>query len=97
MAPEDFFELAGLDGKEIGFTCEAASMGGWALEMLGRIPQEGDSYQYDRFTVTVGKVEDQRILNLVVRLAPEAPPESKEKSSRKERASQPGGQKAGQE
>ena len=95
LSISDFFEKIGYEPK--GFDSDFNTMGGWALEMLGRIPQEGDSYQYDRFTVTVGKVEDQRILNLVVRLAPEAPPESKEKSSRKERASQSGGQKAGQE
>ena len=80
MAPEDFFELAGLDAKEIGFTCEAASMGGWALEELERIPANGDTFTACRMEVTISQIKSQRIEKMLVAVLPEPPKEEEEKS-----------------
>ena len=83
LSISDFFEKIEYEPK--GFESDFNTMGGWALEMLERIPQEGDSYRYDRFTVTVTQVEDQRIIKLRVHLDPEPAPEAKEKSGRKDK------------
>lgn len=80
IAPEDFFELAGLDAKEIGFTCEAASMGGWALEELERIPANGDTFTACRMEVTISQIKSQRIEKMLVAVLPEPPKEEEEKS-----------------
>lgn len=80
MAPEDFFELAGLDAKEIGFTCEAASMGGWALEELERIPANGDTFTACRMEVTISQIKNQRIEKMLIAVLPPPPKEEEEKS-----------------
>ncbi|HOV42037.1 MAG TPA: transporter associated domain-containing protein, partial [Oscillospiraceae bacterium] len=44
----------------------STSMGGWAMELFGRIPEEGDVITDGIFKVTVLKTDEQRILLLRV-------------------------------
>ena len=46
---------------------ESISVGGWAMEKLGRIPQEGDSFCCDGLRITVAVTENFRIKALTVR------------------------------
>ena len=57
----DLFDLFSLKGE-----CEANSISGWVLEQLGRIPQEGDSFQADGLEVTVTKMDHRRIMEIRV-------------------------------
>ena len=57
----DLFDLFALKGE-----CEANSISGWVLEQLGRIPQEGDSFQADGLDVTVTKMDHRRIMEIRV-------------------------------
>ena len=57
----DLFDLFSLKGE-----CEANSISGWVLEQLGRIPQEGDSFQADGLSVTVTKMDHRRIMEIRV-------------------------------
>ena len=45
---------------------EHLTMGGWALEAFECIPKEGDSFDYHNLTVTVSKMDGNRIIKLVV-------------------------------
>jgi len=46
----------------------SATVSGWVLEQLGRIPEVGDSFQWEELEVTVTRVEHHRVLE--VRIAP---------------------------
>ncbi len=54
----DLFEIKG--------TCDAATVSGWVMEQVGRIPEEGDHFQAEGLDVTVTKVEHRRILEVRV-------------------------------
>jgi CBS domain containing-hemolysin-like protein len=57
---------------EVDFESEYPTMGGWALERFGRVPQPGESFEYNGITVTVETMEDQRITQLQIRYIPPA-------------------------
>ncbi len=63
--------------EEIGYPVdnldsEYSTMGGWALERFGRIPQAGDSFDYDGIRVKVAQMEDQRITRLELVYTPDS-------------------------
>ena len=45
---------------------DAATVGGWAIEMLEKVPEEGDSFEYKNLKVTVSKTEDRRLLEVII-------------------------------
>lgn len=45
---------------------DAVSVGGWVLERLGHIAEEGDRFTYENLEVTVTKVEECRVLEIEV-------------------------------
>ena len=63
---EDVFEE--LDFTDKHFECARTSMAGWALDTFEHIPAEGESFVYKALTVTVEKMDDQRIEHLLVRI-----------------------------
>jgi len=65
MNIEEFFDS--IDYAPRGFESDFNTMNGWALEMLEHIPQPGESFTYDRLTVTVKEMDDQRVTKLVVK------------------------------
>ena len=42
-------------------TFDALTISGWIMEVLNRIPQEGDSFQYENYIITISKMIDLRI------------------------------------
>lgn len=60
-------ELFDLDDES-----EASTVGGWVLERMGRIPQEGDSFTYENLAVTVTKTDARRVLEITVHRLPES-------------------------
>ena len=55
---------------------DAATVNGWIMEQLGKIPEEGDTFTYGRLTVEVIKVEERRTEELRIIAAPQ--PEDEE-------------------
>lgn len=53
------------------FSSDSNSIGGWALEMLGHIPNTGESFTYQGLNVTVSQVEEQRVARVKLRLLPQ--------------------------
>ncbi|MBR0087088.1 MAG: HlyC/CorC family transporter [Lachnospiraceae bacterium] len=64
MAIADFLEL--LDIPEEGFDYESATAGGFAIEFFGDFPEEGDSFVFDRYTITVSEMDERRVTALLV-------------------------------
>ncbi len=56
----EFFEL------DIDEESESVSVGGWVLEQLGKIAEEGDEFDYETLHVKVTKVAERRILEINV-------------------------------
>lgn len=64
MTISDFIELVGLD--EDDFECESDTVGGWVIEMFGRFPNPGESFQYRDLTVTVLAMDKQRVDKVLI-------------------------------
>lgn len=64
----DFFEELDIDYED--FDDDNATVGGWAIEMIGGFPQRGDSFEYEHITVTVKKIKKRRIMRLLVTSRP---------------------------
>lgn len=58
----DMYDLFGVKG-----TCDAATVSGWVLECMGRVPEPGDTFQAEGLDVTVTRVEHRRVLEIQVR------------------------------
>ena len=55
---------------------DSASISGWVLDQLGRLPVEGDQFIYENLAVTVTKLDQRRILEIRVAVLPEEPMEN---------------------
>ncbi|MBS7299235.1 MAG: HlyC/CorC family transporter [Eubacteriales bacterium] len=58
---EKLFELFDIEEEP-----ESTTVGGWVMEMLGKVPDQGDSFKYENLTVTVTKTEENRVREVVV-------------------------------
>ena len=63
---DDLFDRFSLRAVDI----DSASISGWVLEELGRVPVEGDHFVYESLDVTVTKVDHRRILEIRVAVIP---------------------------
>ncbi len=60
---DDMYDLFQVKGA-----CDAATVSGWVLEQVGRVPEAGDQFQAEGLDVTVTKVEHRRVLEIQVRV-----------------------------
>ena len=58
---DDMYDLFQVRG-----TCDAATVSGWVLEQVGRVPEPGDHFVAEGLDVTVTKVEHRRVLEIRV-------------------------------
>ncbi len=63
----DLYDLFSLKGE-----CDSATVSGWVLEQVGRIPVPGDAFDSENLHVTVTRVEHRRVLEIRVEVG-EAP------------------------
>ncbi|MBR0303910.1 MAG: HlyC/CorC family transporter, partial [Clostridia bacterium] len=59
---EEFFEHFDIDDDET----DADTVSGWVMEKLGRIPDEGDSFECGVYRVTISKIVSRRITEVKV-------------------------------
>ena len=59
---DDLYDLFQVKG-----TCDAATVSGWVMEQVGRVPEEGDHFQAEGLDVTVTRVEHRRVLEIRVK------------------------------
>ena len=72
---DDLFDLFQIRGD-----CDCATVSGWVMEKIGRIPDVGDRFSADGLDVSVTRVEHRRALEVRVRPLPAA-----EKASEREK------------
>ena len=60
---DDMYDLFQVKGA-----CDAATVSGWVLEQVGRVPEPGDHFQAEGLDVTVTKVEHRRVLEIRVQV-----------------------------
>ncbi len=60
---DDMYDLFQVKGS-----CDAATVSGWVLEQVGRVPEAGDHFQAEGLDVTVTQVEQRRVLEIQVRV-----------------------------
>ena len=63
---DDMYDLFQVKGE-----CDAATVSGWVMEQVGRVPEEGDHFQAEGLDVTVTQVEHRRVLEIRVRVLEE--------------------------
>jgi len=63
---DDMYDLFQVKGA-----CDAATVSGWVMEQVGRVPEEGDHFQAEGLDVTVTRVEHRRVLEIQVRVMEE--------------------------
>lgn len=59
---EKLFRTLGIRDEET----EASTVGGWAIEQLGRISEEGDAFDFERITVIISKTSSRRALETMI-------------------------------
>ena len=63
---DDMYDLFQVRGP-----CGAATVSGWVLEQVGKVPEVGDHFRAEGLDVTVTKVEHRRVLEIRVRVLEE--------------------------
>ncbi len=61
---DDLFEV--LDIKQDPDSFDSTTVSGWVMEELDRLPEEGDSFAFEGYQVTVMKVDDRRVAQIKV-------------------------------
>jgi len=74
MRIEDMFRELDMDEKD--FDDDNATLGGWAIEMLGDYPHRGDSFEYRNLHITVSEMRNLRVRSLIVHVNEASPEES---------------------
>ena len=69
MRLTDFLEE--FDKEEEDLDDDNATVGGWAVEMVGGYPKRLDSFRYEDLTITILKKERMRVLRLLVEVDPD--------------------------
>ncbi|MGM9578684.1 MAG: HlyC/CorC family transporter [Evtepia sp.] len=65
---DDLFDRFSIRATDI----DSASISGWVLDQLGRLPVEGDRFVYEDLDVTVTRLDHRRILEIRVAQIPQA-------------------------
>ncbi len=68
MSILDFLDELDLDDRD--FESESTTVGGWAAEMIGSMPEVFDAFHFRRLTVIVKEVEGNRVTRLIVLVRP---------------------------
>ncbi|MBQ6677738.1 MAG: HlyC/CorC family transporter [Clostridia bacterium] len=71
---DEMFEFFDLDAEE-----DQGSVGGWVLDQIGKIPDVGDTFDYENLHVTVTETDNQRVVAINVIVEPEEDEEAEEK------------------
>ena len=58
---EKLFEMLDIDDST-----DSTTVGGWVMEKLGKVPAKGDSFVFEGLKITVTKIIDKRVMEIVV-------------------------------
>ena len=63
---------------DIKVETESVSLGGFTMEQMGQIPEEGESFRYENLEIKVLKIENHRVALLEIKVLPEEEKTEKE-------------------
>ncbi|MBQ7475468.1 MAG: HlyC/CorC family transporter [Clostridia bacterium] len=63
---DEMFEYFDMEAED-----DSGTVSGWVLDQLGKIPEVGDTFDYENLHVTVTETDNQRVLAVNVRVIPE--------------------------
>ena len=55
---------------DLNIESESISVGGWVMEQMGKIPDVGDTFEYDNVSVTVTELDGQRVSQIKMQVTP---------------------------
>jgi len=61
---EDFCQHFDIEVEET----DSISVGGWAMEMLGKVPDKNDSFSYENLVLTVSEIDSHRVTRIKVEI-----------------------------
>ena len=65
------------DQFDVKSDSDSVSLGGWVMDQMECIPDEGDSFEYENLTITVSKTDDHRVEEITVTVnTPEEQPQA---------------------
>ena len=65
------------DHFDVKSDSHSVSLGGWVMDQMECIPDEGDSFEFENLTITVSKTDDHRVEEITVTVnAPEEQPQA---------------------
>ena len=65
------------DHFDVKSDSDSVSLGGWVMDQMECIPDEGDSFEFENLTITVSKTDDHRVEEITVTVnAPEEQPQA---------------------
>ena len=73
-ALDDLFEIA-----DINEELDIPTVGGWVIDELKHLPEEGETFEYQNLFVTVSKCDDRHVLEIVVKVVDPEEAEEDEK------------------
>ena len=62
---EKVFRTLDIDDENV----DATTVGGWVIEELGRVPQEGDQFEFENLSVTISKTSARRVLETIIHVS----------------------------
>lgn len=54
------------DYFDVDTESESVSLGGWVMDQMERIPNEGEQFEYENLTITIGKIDEHRVESVYV-------------------------------
>ncbi len=70
---EDFCEVFDLEAE-----AESISVGGWVMEQLGKMPEDGDKFEYENLEITITETDSHRVTQIRVYQREEVTEDSEE-------------------
>ena len=64
MNLDDFFSLMEIDAED--FESEYNTVGGWTIQMLDKIPDEGDEFSFDQYDVKIIETDGNRVERILI-------------------------------
>ena len=65
------------DHFDVKSDSDSVSLGGWVMDQMECIPDEGDSFEFENLTITVSKTDDHRVEEVTVTVnTPEEQPQA---------------------
>ena len=66
------------DHFDVKCDSESVSLGGWVMEQMGCIPNQGDHFDYENLVITIEKLDDHRIETVTVLVKEQEPSQNNE-------------------